>query len=44
LPGRLSGELWGHGRANVPALARLGIVKERVEFWSEQDIALEMEE
>ena len=44
LPGRLSGELWGHGRANVPALARLGIVKDRVEFWSEQDIALEMEE
>jgi histone acetyltransferase (RNA polymerase elongator complex component) len=44
LPARLSGELWGHGRANAPALEALGIVKERVEFWTEQDIVVELEE
>ena len=44
LPARLSGELWGHGRSNAPALAELGIVKDRVEFWSGQDIVVELEE
>lgn len=44
LPARLSGELWGHGRANAPALEAMGIVKDRVEFWTEQDIAVELEE
>ncbi|PKN42847.1 MAG: radical SAM protein [Deltaproteobacteria bacterium HGW-Deltaproteobacteria-18] len=44
LPSRLGGELWGHGRVNAEALARLGIVRENVNFWSETDIALELEE
>ena len=44
VPARLAGDLWGHGRASVPALAALGIVKERVEFWPEPDIAVELEE
>lgn len=44
LPRRLSGDLWGHGRSQAPALARLGIVRERVEFWSEPDIFVELEE
>ncbi|MDY0225841.1 MAG: radical SAM protein [Desulfomicrobium apsheronum] len=44
LPLRLGGELWGHGRVNAEALARLGIVRENVNFWSEPDIALELEE
>lgn len=43
LPRRLAGELWGHGRANAPALARLGIVRENVEYWSESDIVVELE-
>lgn len=42
LPRRLAGELWGHGRANAPALARLGIVRENVNFWSESDIVVEL--
>lgn len=44
LPRRLAGELWGHGRANAPALARLGIVRENVNFWSESDIVVELED
>ena len=44
MPARLSGELWGHGRSNAPALAELGIVKDRVEFWAGQDIVVELEE
>jgi len=44
LPRRFGGELWGHARANAPALARLGIVKENVNFWSEADIVVELEE
>lgn len=44
LPSRFAGELWGHGRGNAQALARLGIVRENVNFWSESDIALELEE
>lgn len=44
MPARLSGELWGHGRANAPALAELGIVKDRVEFWAGRDIVVELEE
>lgn len=44
LPRRLSGDLWGHGRSQVPALARLGIVRDRVEFWTESDIYVELEE
>jgi len=44
LPQCLAGELWGHGRANAPALARLGIVRENVNFWSESDIVVEMED
>lgn len=44
LPSRFAGELWGHGRGNAQALARLGIVRETVNFWSESDIALELEE
>lgn len=44
VPARLAGELWGHARANAPALEKLGIVKERVEFWQEPDFAAELEE
>ena len=44
LPARCGGELWGHGRAEAPALARLGIVRENVNFWSEPDIVVEVEE
>ena len=44
LPRRLSGELWGHGRSQAPALARLGIVRDRVAFGSESDIFVELEE
>ena len=44
LPRRLAGELWGHGRANAPALARLGIVRENVNFWSESDMVVELED
>jgi histone acetyltransferase (RNA polymerase elongator complex component) len=44
LPRHLAGELWGHGRANAPALARLGIVRENVNFWSESDIVVELED
>lgn len=44
LPARCGGELWGHGRAGAPALARLGIVRENVNFWSEPDIVVELEE
>lgn len=44
VPARFGGELWGHGRANAPALAGLGIVKERVTFWPETDFAVELEE
>jgi histone acetyltransferase (RNA polymerase elongator complex component) len=44
LPRRLSGDLWGHGRSQTPALARLGIVRDRVAFWSEPDIFVELEE
>ena len=44
LPRRLAGELWGHGRSNAPALARLGIVGENVNFWSESDILVELED
>jgi len=44
LPSRFGGELWGHGRDNAEALARLGIVRENVNFWSETDIAVELEE
>ena len=43
MPARLSGELWGHARVNAPALAELGIVKDRVEFWADQDIVVELE-
>jgi histone acetyltransferase (RNA polymerase elongator complex component) len=44
LPARLGGELWGHGRANAPALELLGITKETVAFWQEPDIVAELEE
>lgn len=44
LPARCNGELWGHDRAGAPALARLGIVRENVNFWSESDIVVEWEE
>jgi histone acetyltransferase (RNA polymerase elongator complex component) len=44
LPSRCGGELWGHGRENAEALARLGMVRENVHFWSESDIAVELEE
>lgn len=44
LPRRLAGELWGHARSEASALAALGIVRERVEFWSEPDIVVELEE
>jgi hypothetical protein len=44
LPRRCDGELWGHGRASAPALARLGIVRDNVNFWSEPDIVVEWEE
>jgi histone acetyltransferase (RNA polymerase elongator complex component) len=44
LPRHLAGELWGHGRANAPALARIGIVRERVNFWSDSDIVVELED
>ena len=44
LPRRLQGELWGHGRANAPALEHLGISRDRVAFWPEQDIFLDVEE
>lgn len=44
VPARLSGEFWGHGRANAPALAGLGIVKDRVTFWPEPEFAAELEE
>jgi histone acetyltransferase (RNA polymerase elongator complex component) len=44
LPRHLAGELWGHGRTNAPALARLGIVRENVNFWSESDIVVELED
>jgi len=44
LPRRLAGELWGHARSEASALAELGIVKDRVEFWSESDIVVELEE
>ena len=44
VPARLAGDLWGHGRSNAAALARLGIVKDRVEFWPEPDIVVELEE
>lgn len=43
LPRRLSGDLWGHKRAQAASLARLGIVPERVRFWDQRDIVLEME-
>jgi histone acetyltransferase (RNA polymerase elongator complex component) len=43
LPRRCGGELWGHGRASAPALARLGIVRENVNFWTEPDIVVEWE-
>lgn len=42
IPRTLSGDLWGHGRANVPALARIGVTRERVKFWSEADIGVEL--
>ncbi len=44
LPARLGGELWGHGRANAPALNLLGITKETAAFWQEPDIVAELEE
>jgi hypothetical protein len=44
IPHALSGELWGHGRANAQALARIGITPERVRFWSEAKIGVELEE
>ena len=44
VPARLAGDLWGHARSNAPALARLGIVRERVEFWPGQDIVVALEE
>ncbi len=44
LPKRLSGELWGHGRAHAAALRLFGITKENVEFWSESDISVDLEE
>lgn len=43
MPLRLQGDLWGHERSNEAHLARLGIHKGNVTFWSEPDIALEME-
>jgi len=44
VPKRHSGELWGHGRSNVQALARLGVDKSRVRFWNQSEFALEWEE
>lgn len=44
LPARLGGELWGHGRANAPALELLGITKETAVFWQESEIVAELEE
>jgi histone acetyltransferase (RNA polymerase elongator complex component) len=44
VPARLCGELWGHGRANAPALAELGIDKDRVTFRPQPEFAVELEE
>lgn len=44
VPARLCGELWGHGRANAPALAELGIDKDRVTFRPEPEFVVELEE
>jgi histone acetyltransferase (RNA polymerase elongator complex component) len=44
VPARLCGELWGHGRANAPALAELGIDKDRVTFRSQTEFVVELEE
>lgn len=43
VPHSLSGELWGHRRANTEALARIGVTQEKVQFWSEAEIGVELE-
>jgi len=44
LPRHLNGELWGHARANAPALKNLGITRENAAFGPEPDIVVELEE
>lgn len=43
IPHSLNGELWGHRRANAQALAHLGVTPERVHFWPEAEIGVELE-
>lgn len=43
MPQRLSGDLWGHGRANVRDLRSLGITSENVQFCSKTEIVMELE-
>ncbi|MEJ5242364.1 MAG: radical SAM protein [Desulfomicrobiaceae bacterium] len=39
-PRWVQGDLWGHGRANAPVLARLGIVPQRVTFDANEGIRI----